>query len=179
MVVIISSVEEDRRRYLNLGAAGVLVKPFSLDDLKKEFIRAIAGKSQPGTGVKPTGEGVTVLFADDNAVILDAVCDYLRVRGYNVITARNGRELVQLAPNARAHIILTDIQMPGMDGLQAIQSIRASEDEYLKQVPIIAITALAMPGDEQLCMAAGANRYVSKPVPLGKMLQLIEELRLK
>jgi CheY-like chemotaxis protein len=63
--------------------------------------------------------------------------------------------------------------------LQAIQAIRSSNDAYLKQVPIVAITALAMPGDEQICLAAGANRYVSKPVPFGKMLEIIEELRLK
>jgi PAS domain S-box-containing protein len=179
MVVIISSVEEDRRRYLELGAAGYLVKPFSADDLKREFTTALAKKPALAAGKKISGEMVTVIFADDNPVILDTTCDNLRVRGYNVITARNGRELVQLAPNAHAHIILTDIQMPGMDGLQAIQAIRSSNDAYLKQVPIVAITALAMPGDEQICLAAGANRYVSKPVPFGKMLEIIEELRLK
>ncbi|EDN65065.1 Response regulator receiver protein [Beggiatoa sp. PS] len=69
-----------------------------------------------------------------------------------------------------------DIQMPVMDGLEAIQLLRMDTDFELKNVPIIALTALAMPGDKERCLAAGANEYLSKPVPLKKLVQMIEEL---
>ena len=117
-----------------------------------------------------------MLFADDDEVSLSTLTDFLSAQGYVVIRARSGKELVGLAPIVDADIILTDIQMPGMDGLQAIRLIRASDNPSLKSVPIVALTALAMPGDEQMCLAAGANRYISKPVALGKLASLVEEL---
>jgi CheY-like chemotaxis protein len=67
-----------------------------------------------------------------------------------------------------------DIQMPGMDGLEAIRHLRA--DATLNHIPIIALTALAMPGDRERCLAAGANEYLSKPVKLKNLAQLIDKL---
>jgi CheY-like chemotaxis protein/anti-sigma regulatory factor (Ser/Thr protein kinase) len=136
-----------------------------------EFLfAAIAGKNsvQPARG--------TILFADDDTVILDTFSDFLSANGYKVITANNGGELVQLAPTCAPDLILTDIQMPGMDGLSAIQKIRAMDTASMKQVPIIAITALVMPGDEEKCLQAGANLYISKPVGLRNLLELLESM---
>ena len=176
IVVIISSVTEDRRKYLDMGAAGYLVKPFSADDLEKELLRVQARSEQAAPKIEPSARKATVLFADDDEVSLSTLTDFLSAQGYVVIRARSGKELVGLAPIVDADIILTDIQMPGMDGLQAIRLIRASDNPSLKSVPIVALTALAMPGDEQMCLAAGANRYISKPVALGKLASLVEEL---
>jgi CheY-like chemotaxis protein len=67
-----------------------------------------------------------------------------------------------------------DIQMPGMDGLEAIRHIRAEPDPRVAQVPIIALTAVAMSGDRQRCMEAGANEYLSKPVSLKELVEVIE-----
>jgi CheY-like chemotaxis protein len=69
---------------------------------------------------------------------------------------------------------LMDIQMPGLDGLEAIRHIRAEPDPRVAQVPIIALTAIAMPGDRQRCMEAGANVYLSKPVSLKELVEVIK-----
>ncbi|HNC91524.1 MAG TPA: response regulator, partial [Anaerolineales bacterium] len=71
-------------------------------------------------------------------------------------------------------VILMDIQMPGMDGLEAIRRIRAFEDRSIASIPIIAVTALAMRGDRELFMAAGANGYVSKPIKLNELVETIQ-----
>jgi len=118
----------------------------------------------------------TILLVDDDEVILESMADFLSSQGYQLVLARSGKELVELAPEIRADLILTDIQMPGMDGIQAIRQIRAAPDAYLQQVPIIAVTALAMPGDETMCLSAGANQYVSKPVTLRSLVEMIESL---
>ncbi|MFM8320624.1 MAG: PAS domain S-box protein [Chloroflexota bacterium] len=117
-----------------------------------------------------------VLFADDDEVILTSMTDFLQVQGYDVVKARSGKELAALAGPTRPDIILTDIQMPGMDGMTAIRQIRTCGDAHLAEVPIVAITALAMPGDEEMCLRAGANRYISKPVSLGRLALIVREL---
>ena len=174
IVVIISSVEDDRHKYMSLGALGYLVKPFSSEDLRKELIRAGNSVEMQAGTAEQVSRDITVLFADDNEIVLSTVSDYLRSQGYNMITARSGTELVELAEVVKADLILTDIQMPGMDGLEAIRHIRASKNPALHTITIIAITALAMPGDEELCIEAGANGYFSKPIPLPKIMEIID-----
>ena len=100
------------------------------------------------------------------------IADYLGTRGYQVVVARNGAEAIARAREARPAIVLMDIQMPGMDGLEATRRIRSIDE--LVDLPIIALTALAMPGDRERCLAAGANDYLSKPVSLRGLAILIE-----
>jgi CheY-like chemotaxis protein len=113
-----------------------------------------------------------VLVAEDNPANLIAVTDYLIAKGYRVVVAHDGAEAVTQAHEARPDMIFMDIQMPNMDGLEAIRRIRA--DATLVAVPIIALTALVMPGDRERCLAAGANGYLSKPVRLGELVTTIE-----
>ncbi len=175
MVVIISSVTDDRKKYLQLGVAGYLVKPFTQGELQSELLRVQIANAQAGQPGPSTTRG-TLLFADDDGVVLETVSDFLNTLGFNTIKARNGQELVEMAPVVHADVILTDIQMPGMDGVQAIRMIRASGDPHLARVPIVAITALAMPGDEKMCLDAGADRYISKPVSFSRIAAILEEL---
>jgi CheY-like chemotaxis protein len=88
--------------------------------------------------------------------------------------AENGEKAIALAQSEKPDLILMDIQMPGMDGLEAIKQIRLNAN--LAQIPIIALTALAMPGDRDRCLEAGANEYISKPVRLKQLTSLIQEM---
>jgi CheY-like chemotaxis protein len=91
-----------------------------------------------------------------------------------VVVARDGAEAIQRAREERPDVILMDIQMPGMDGLEATRRLRAEAAQRVATVPIIALTALAMPGDRERCLAAGVNEYLSKPVSLKGLVQEIE-----
>ncbi|MFK5969840.1 MAG: transporter substrate-binding domain-containing protein [Candidatus Marithrix sp.] len=115
-----------------------------------------------------------ILVAEDNETNIIAIHSGLTGYGYKVDIARDGVEAVQIAQEINPEIIIMDIQMPGMDGLTAIRQIRA--DKQLDKTPIIALTALAMPGDKEHCIAAGANIYLSKPVNIKQLVEEIEEL---
>ncbi len=120
------------------------------------------------------GRPVKVLLAEDNESNLSVMADYLQSRDYTVVMAEDGRQAIERAKAERPDIIIMDVQMPGMDGLEAIRRIRAEAD--LAAVPIIAITGLAMPGDDALGLEAGANDYLAKPVSLKVMLSTMQAL---
>ncbi len=113
-----------------------------------------------------------ILIADDNENSARAVSDFLTSRGHHVTIAYNGAEAIERTRETHPDLILMDIQMPGMDGLEAIRRIR--RDEKGEQTPIIAITALAMTGDRKRCLDAGANEYLSKPLSIKELSELIE-----
>ena len=115
-----------------------------------------------------------ILLAEDNEANISTVSSYLRAKGYRLIVAKNGEEAIAVARSENPDLILMDIQMPGMDGLEAMQEIR--RDRNSADLPIIALTALAMTGDRDRCLAAGANDYLTKPVKLNKLAAAIKEL---
>lgn len=127
-----------------------------------------------GTDPGEERQGYLVLLADDNDDQINTVQDFLQFQGYQVAIARDGVEVVEQAKRLQPDLILMDIQMPDMDGLEAIRYIRA--DKHLAQVPIIALTALAMTSDREQCLNAGANEYLSKPVSLKTLTQIISQL---
>jgi len=113
-----------------------------------------------------------ILLAEDNEITLNTLSDLLRSRSFRIVVARNGKEAIERARETRPALIVMDIQMPGMDGLEATRRIRAETE--LAAIPIIALTALAMPNDRERCLAAGANDYMSKPLSLGRLVKAIE-----
>ncbi|MCL4294632.1 MAG: response regulator [Anaerolineae bacterium] len=115
-----------------------------------------------------------ILLAEDNEANIETLRPYLGAKGYRLKVARNGSQAVQMAQEERPAVILMDIQMPVLDGLEAIRQLRANG--HFAGVPIIALTALAMPGDRERCLAAGANEYLSKPVSLKDLVELIEQM---
>jgi signal transduction histidine kinase len=112
-----------------------------------------------------------ILLAEDNEANIQTFNAYLSAYEYDVILAKNGVEAVEMAKDHHPDIILMDIQMPVMDGLEATRLIRA--DKNLAKVPIIALTARAMQGDEERCLAAGASEYLSKPIELEQLMRMI------
>lgn len=117
---------------------------------------------------------VKILLAEDTETNIMVVGDYLESLGYALTIAMNGREALEKAMETQPDIILMDIQMPVMDGLEATRQLRA--DPHFADVPIIALTALAMNGDRERCLEAGATDYISKPVSLKKLKEMIERL---
>ncbi|MCB0212573.1 MAG: response regulator [Anaerolineae bacterium] len=114
-----------------------------------------------------------IMLAENNEANISTISNYLQIKGYDVVVVRNGVEVIEQAQQTGPDIILMDIQMPGMDGLSAMRHLRTLNN--FSDVPIIAITALAMPGDREKCLDAGANDYLSKPASLRKIVQLIEK----
>jgi PAS domain S-box-containing protein len=133
----------------------------------------LAGVSEKGAAA---GDQGLILVAEDNDTSIFVVSEYLRSRGYRVLVAMNGLETLMKARASLPDLILMDVQMPGMDGLEATRRIRADADPRLARIPIIALTALAMPGDRERCFEAGANAYFSKPVSLQELADNIQAL---
>ncbi|OYQ65013.1 hypothetical protein B9G53_09115 [Pseudanabaena sp. SR411] len=115
-----------------------------------------------------------VLIAEDNEANVMTVSSYLIAKGYRIKHATNGQEAIALAKVYHPDVILMDIQMPVMDGLEAIKQIRL--DPNLAEIPIIAVTALAMSGDRDRCLEAGANEYLRKPMKLKELTTTILKL---
>ncbi|MGM3304485.1 GAF domain-containing protein [Anabaena sp. WFMT] len=115
-----------------------------------------------------------ILLAEDNEANISTFFSYLEAKGYQIILAMDGQEAVNLAKTHQPDVILMDIQMPGMDGIEAIKQIRL--DAKLMNIPIIALTALAMTGDREGCLEAGANDYLTKPVMLKQLATTIQQL---
>jgi len=116
--------------------------------------------------------GLKVLLAEDNEHVSKAVSCFLKAANIQVLRAIDGEEAVGIACDQLPDVILMDIQMPGLDGLEAIKQIRA--DSNLKDTPIIAMTGLAMPKDRERCLQAGADLFMSKPCRMSELLRNIQ-----
>ena len=113
-----------------------------------------------------------VLIVDDDAKNIFALSAVLRSVGYSCVTALSAAEgLDVLAQNGDIGIVLMDMMMPEMDGYTVIPRIK--QDKIFKNIPVIAVTAQAMPGDKERCLAAGADGYISKPVNVDKLLEML------
>jgi signal transduction histidine kinase/CheY-like chemotaxis protein len=174
-VVVISVVDEPGRSRA-LGAVAHFTKPVTraqlADLLQRDPVSHLPAGRPSAAPLAPLGP--VILLAEDNEANVQTIGGYLEDKGYLMHYAINGLLAVKLARELRPALILMDIQMPVMDGLTAIREIRA--DEALKVIPIVALTALAMPGDRERCLAAGATDYMSKPVSLKALSELVKRL---
>ena len=112
-----------------------------------------------------------VLVVEDNAINLELVRDVLEAEGYAVLTATNGIEALDLIRAEAPDLVLMDLQLPGIDGLEVTRRVRA--DPAIRAVPIIALTAHAMLGDNESVVAAGCDGYISKPIRLNAFRDLV------
>jgi CheY-like chemotaxis protein len=127
-----------------------------------------AAAEQNSPGAKPK-----ILVADDNQMNALALEDYLTAVGYDLYFAADGEQALARAEEVGPDLILMDIQMPKISGVEATRRLRA--DPRFAGTPILALTALAMPGDRELCLAAGASAYIAKPFLLKDLVRAIRE----
>jgi CheY-like chemotaxis protein len=120
----------------------------------------------------PGASRPVVLLAEDNPMNRETIVTYLTAKGFSVVIAENGEEAIKQAKAVKPGVILMDIQMPGIDGLEATGILKSRPETA--RTPIIALTALAMTGDRERCLAAGADDYLSKPVNLRELASTIQ-----
>ncbi|TWT98739.1 response regulator [Neorhodopirellula pilleata] len=116
----------------------------------------------------------TILLVDDHDDIRDMLTRQLQKHGYTVVTATNGLEAVLATAHAAPSLILMDVNMPELDGYEATIQIREANPE--NRIPVIALTAYALPDDQARAMAAGCDRFQPKPIDMPKLLEQIREL---
>lgn len=117
----------------------------------------------------------TVLIVDDNDVNRFLAVHVLEKRGFAVLQAADGIEALRIVDAQKPDVIVLDIQMPGMSGLDVIARIRSAESPEVSRVPIIAATALAMADDRERCLTQGANSFLSRPF---SMKELVDQIRM-
>jgi len=113
----------------------------------------------------------TVLIVEDNDLNMKLFRDLLEAHGYQTVQTRNGLEAMDLAREHHPDLILMDIQLPEISGLEVTKWLK--EDDELKMIPVIAVTAFAMKGDEERIRQGGCEAYLSKPISIGKFLETV------
>ena len=194
VVLILTSGEYrgDLARAHEMGIAAYLTKPIRRADLYAAVSAALATNrslanppkaAQPQmprparSAIRQSSEHLRILLAEDNPVNQLVACGILRKAGHTVEVAQDGREVpVKLAAQT-FDVVLMDIQMPGMDGFEATAAVREMERHTGAHIPIIAMTAHAMAGYKERCLAAGMDGYLTKPIRYQLLLKALEEIR--
>lgn len=171
--ILIVSVADEPVRSPAASVYEYLVKPFSRHQFQLALRKlAPAPQQLEKTAMMSESKSLPlILLAEDNEANISTIVEYLEAVGYRVATALNGVEAIQMARELKPNLVLMDIQMPAMDGLEATRQLRA--DVEFAQLPIIALTSLAMPGDKEKCLEVGVNEYLAKPVSLKKLVEAI------
>ncbi|MEE8583838.1 MAG: response regulator [Acidobacteriota bacterium] len=187
LVMLTSSAQRgDAARCRELGVDAYLTKPLIQSDLLDAIRTALSrGRARRQEAppelitrhsLRESRPHLDVLLAEDNAINQKLALRLLEKRGHRVTLANNGKEALERFRQGKFDVILMDVQMPVMDGLAATESIREMEAGHGSRIPIIAMTALAMTGDRDRCLAAGMDDYVSKPIKPTTLYETIERL---
>jgi two-component system cell cycle response regulator DivK len=115
-----------------------------------------------------------ILVVEDNALNIKLFCDLLNAHGHQTEPVTDSREALEAARSFKPDLVITDIQLPHVTGIELMQLLRA--DEELKDVPIMAVTAYAAAGDDERFRAAGAQAYVSKPISVMRFAETVDQL---
>jgi CheY-like chemotaxis protein len=153
-----------------MGAAAYLVKPISREKLESTLTRSLPRPLRARPRETPL-----ILIAEDNEANIEVIESYLAAMEMQFVIARDGAEAVAAARENRPDLILMDVQMPVLDGLEATRLIRQAGGDVAR-IPIVALTALAMLGDKDRCLAAGADDYLTKPVSFRTLREVIQRL---
>ncbi len=180
---------DSARRCQELGVAACVTKPLKQSELARILLAVLDGRParEAPTSLAPAAPRATgrrILLGEDNLVNQDLALRILGRAGYAVAVAGNGTEVLAALERERFDLILMDVQMPEMDGLEATAEIRRREAQRLGKspapgagrIPIVALTAHAMAGDRERCLAAGMDAYVSKPLDRERLFEIIDRL---
>ncbi len=138
--------------------------------VKAESLRQLLNAASSGA------PNLRILLAEDNPINQMLATKLLERRGHRVMTAATGRQALELHGRESFHVILMDVQMPDMDGLETTRAIRARERSGLSRTPIAALTAHTMKGDRERCLAAGMDAFITKPIDSVELLAVVEAL---
>jgi CheY-like chemotaxis protein len=173
--------DTERCRALNISA--YLTKPVSQKHLLDAICRVLGAARLPVPDPRPLEQAVQqgrrrrVLLAEDNIVNQRVAVGVLAKRGHEVVVAANGREALAALEREVFDLVLMDVQMPEMGGFEATAEIRRREAGHGRRLRVIAMTAHAMTGDRERCLAAGMDGYISKPVDPALLCAAVEEGR--
>jgi PAS domain S-box-containing protein len=163
----------------DLGRHVVVMKPVAPSNLLETVQAVLSGTSVSGTSwpvasaIRTASRPLRVLIAEDNQVNVLVALAILKKMGHQVVAVENGRQALTALAQGQFDLVLMDVQMPEMNGLDATRTIRASESGT-GHVPIIALTAQARKGDREVCLAAGMDAFVSKPLDVDELFAAIE-----
>jgi CheY-like chemotaxis protein len=179
----------DLTRSRELGIAAYLTKPVRRRDLRAAVCAALGEAERSGQSTNENRRSIAhanasarsmhILVAEDNEINQLVACGILEQAGHTVEVAQNGAEVGPMLAARSFDVVLMDIQMPVMDGFQATAEIRKLEKETGAHIPVIAMTAHAMTGYMERCLAAGMDGYVTKPVQYRLLLQALEGIEVK
>ena len=160
-----------------LDISALLEKPVSQSDLLDAIMTALGGQQlerESTRKIEQASKPLNVLVAEDTPANQKVITAILNKRGHQSVIANNGREAIECLRNMAFDVVLMDVQMPTMDGLQATAMIREQEAESNDHIPIIAMTAYAMRGDRDKCLKSGMDGYISKPIDAKKLIRMME-----
>ncbi|MFY8150246.1 MAG: ATP-binding protein [Prochlorococcaceae cyanobacterium] len=146
--------------------------PASLDPSTQLSDGAMTGPEQSARSHHKT----SILLAEDNRDNSLMYLRYLKAKGYNLTHASNGQQAVEIAASQPIDILILDMSMPELDGFEVMRRLRGSTESRIAQIPIIVLTAMAMKGDRERCLSAGADEYLSKPVKLNQLDIAIKQI---
>jgi signal transduction histidine kinase/CheY-like chemotaxis protein len=175
----------DALRCKNLGVSAYLLKPIRQSELREAIARVLGAREQKGAiplitryalqDARDPTASLRILLAEDNQVNQLLARRMLEKRGHRVTVAANGREALVALDRESYDLVFMDVQMPEIDGIEATLTIRAKEKTRGNHLPVIALTAHAMKGDQERCLAAGMDGYLSKPIRPQELDDLLEE----
>jgi signal transduction histidine kinase/CheY-like chemotaxis protein len=175
----------DAERCREIGIAAYLTKPVKnselLDTILGALGKALTPRAEPALITRHSlreGRLLDILLAEDNAVNQRLAVRLLEKRGHRVTVAADGREALAAIEKQKYDLVLMDVQMPEMDGFAATTTIRENEKTTGAHILIVAMTANAMKGDQERCLAIGMDGYISKPIESQRLFQIIDELTL-